>query len=199
MFDVASQSVVIQQCHILLISTAKVSNTDWHIFDITIEDVNVLSKISTHYQNCQHAVENVNVLSTECDQILGLRIAFLQATTEINNIDTLKVCRKIMKITDPNLGVFLSMGWIREWNSWQNLKNYRFKYIFIDRNCFLSIIIDKKNYQFCPSVWKVGVDHYANLGYLFLGRKSTLFFTCLSIHYQTILSFYLVYRVLKHV
>ncbi len=32
---------------------------------------------------------------------------------EINSKDTLKVCRKITKITDPNLGIFLAMGRIR--------------------------------------------------------------------------------------
>ncbi len=48
------------------------------------------------------------------DQISELPLDFLLAAVEINNKDTLKVCRKIMKISDPNLGFFfLTMGRIR--------------------------------------------------------------------------------------
>ncbi len=53
------------------------------------------------------------------------------------------------------------MEQIRGWNLGQNFKNYRFKSTFvnrncllIDRNCLLSIIIDKKSYQFLHKCMK---------------------------------------------
>ncbi len=74
---------------------------------------------------------------TQFDPISWPPIAFLLAAAKINNIDTLKICRKVTKITDPNLWFFLAMGRIQRWNSWQNFKNYWFKLIFIDGNCLL--------------------------------------------------------------
>ncbi len=47
---------------------------------------------------------------TQFNSISGPPIAFLQVATEINNKNTLKVCRKITKFTDPNLFSFLSNG-----------------------------------------------------------------------------------------
>ncbi len=43
--------------------------------------------------------------------------------------------------------------------------------------------------DFCPSIWRIGVDYYADLDY-----QDTFFSTCLPIHYQTILSFHLMYN-----
>ncbi len=85
---------------------------------------------------------------TQFDPISEPLIAFLRAASEINNTDTLKVCKKITKITDPNLGFFVSTGRIRGWNLQQNFKNRRFKSTLVNINCFLSIIITKKNYWF---------------------------------------------------
>ncbi len=47
---------------------------------------------------------------TKVDPILGPLIAFSRVTAKINDKNTLKVCRKIAKITDPNLGFFLGDG-----------------------------------------------------------------------------------------
>ncbi len=47
---------------------------------------------------------------TQLDPISQSPIAILLAAVEINYKDTLKFSRKIMKITDPNLGFFLAMG-----------------------------------------------------------------------------------------
>ncbi len=62
------------------------------------------------------------------------------------------------------MGFFLAIGQILGWNSRQNLK-------IIDLNQFLSLEIDcfqlsiRKIINFYPNVWKVGVDHCANLIY----------------------------------
>ncbi len=121
---------------------------------------------------------------TQFDSILrpSIVIAFLRAVTEINNKDTLKVCKKNMKITDPNLGLFLVRERICRWNSWQNLKLS----IFIDRNCLLSIITDKKNYWFLPKCMKSRCGPLCRLRLLFLRREDTLFAMCWLIHYQNI-------------
>ncbi len=47
---------------------------------------------------------------TQFDPISGRLIAFLHAAAEINNKDTVKVCSKIMKIADLDLGFFLDDG-----------------------------------------------------------------------------------------
>ncbi len=80
-------------------------------------------------------------------------IAFLQVVTELNNKDTLKVCRKITIITDSKLGFFLAMRRNQGWNSRYNFKNYRFKSYFFVINCLPSI---RKIIDFCQSAWKVG-------------------------------------------
>ncbi len=122
-----------------------------------------------------------NILSckflTQFDLISRPLIAFSRAAAEINNKDTLKVCRKSTKITDPNLGLFLAMGRIWWWNSSHNFKNYWFKSIFIDRNYLLSIIIDGNCFlliiiDFCANAWNAGMNHCADLGYLFLGERA---------------------------
>ncbi len=60
----------------------------------------------------KYTFEKINKFLTKFDPISGLPIAFLQATAKIDNEDTLKVCRKITKITDLNLGFFLGNGGI---------------------------------------------------------------------------------------
>ncbi len=78
-------------------------------------------------------------------------MAFLLFTAEINNKDTVKVCRKITKITEI-WDFFLAMEWIRGWNSWQNFKNYRF--LSIEIACYGQLSL-RKITDFCPSVWKI--------------------------------------------
>ncbi len=124
-------------------------------------------------------------------------IAFLRTAAKINNKSTLKVCRKITKITHPNSGFFLGDGGIQGWNSHPNFWNYRFKSIFTDINCLLSIIIDKKNLRFLPTCMKSKCGPLSRLRLPFLSREGTLLSACLPIHYQTALSFYLLYGVLE--
>ncbi len=126
---------------------------------------------------------------------MGPLIAFLWAAAEINNKDTLKLCKKITKITDPNSVFFLGDGTNLRCNSRQNLKIYRFKSIFSDENGLLLIIIDKKNYWFLPERMKSRSGPLCQLRLPFLRREGTTFSGCLSIRYQTILSFYIMYRV----
>ncbi len=118
------------------------------------------------------------------DQILGPLIAFLRAAAKINYKDTLKVCRKITKITDSNVGFFLAMGWIRGWNSQWNFKNYWFKSTFIYRNCLLSIIIAEKNYSFLYNCMKNRCGPLCWRRLPFLKREGTLFSACLPIHFR---------------
>ncbi len=75
--------------------------------------------------------------------------------------------------------------------------NYRFKSIFIDRNCLLAIIIDKKNYWFLPKCKKSRCGPLYRLRLPSLRKEGTLFSARLPIHYQTLLSFYLVCSVLR--
>ncbi len=104
----------------------------------------------------------------------GAMDSYLQSAAKINNKDTLKVCRKITKITDPNLGFFLSYGanLKMKFPAQRNFKNYRFKSILIDRNCFLSIIIDKKNYWFLPKYMKSMHGPLYRLRLLFLQDRT---------------------------
>ncbi len=69
---------------------------------------------------------------TQFDRVSGTPTAFLQTAAKINNKDTLKVCRKITKITNPNCGFFLGDGANLRMKFLAELKNYRFKSIFID-------------------------------------------------------------------
>ncbi len=66
--------------------------------------------------------------------------------------------------------------------------------LVVDRNYSLSIIIDKKNYKFLRTCMKSRCELLCWLRLSFLRGEVTLFFACLPMHYQTILSFYLIYR-----
>ncbi len=83
----------------------------WHVWSIHV--LNLQSSLksveqSANFEKCTFG--KIGEFLTKVDPISGPPTAFLWAAAKIHNKDAVKVCGKITKITDPNLGFFWRWG-----------------------------------------------------------------------------------------
>ncbi len=80
----------------------------WKIHVLILQSLLKSVERSANFEKC--TFEKIDESLTKFDPISRVPTYFLQTAPENNNKGTLKVCRKITKITDPNSGFFLDNG-----------------------------------------------------------------------------------------